>query len=115
MKTSSLLLMLLFFSCGKETSLTPNLQSCTLADSGWFVQKEIHDIEGTIVLDTSNKYLISLEDRKLTGWEYLGPCNLPDNHKTPNSKVKISGKIYSHRHLDYPYPPFELTSIRFSN
>jgi hypothetical protein len=115
MKTTSLLLMLLFFSCGKESSLSPNLQRCTLSDSGWIVVKVIHNIEGTIVLDTANTYLISFEDSNQTGWHSMLPCNLPENYKIPNSRVKISGKIYTYPRLDYAYDPIELTSIRFTN
>ena len=115
MKTSSLLLMLLFFSCGKETSLSPNLQRCTLSDNGWVVIKEVNDIEGTIVLDTANKYLITLDDKKIIGWNNVRPCNLPDNYKNPHSRVKLSGKLYNHPRIDYAYSPIELTSIRFND
>ena len=117
MKNSALLLMLLFFSCGKESSLSPNLQRCTLSDNGWVVIKEVNDIEGTIVLDTANKYLISFKNSNQTGWYSMRPCNLPENYKTPNSRVKISGTIYTSPRIDYDYhyDPIELTSIRFTN
>jgi hypothetical protein len=115
MKSTSLLLMLLFFSCGKETSLSPNLQSCTLSDTGWIVIKEVNDIEGTIVLDTANKYLISLDNKKIIGGDSMLPCNLPDNYKNPDSRVKLSGKLYTHPRIDYAYLKVELTSILFTD
>jgi hypothetical protein len=115
MKTSSLLLMLLFFSCGKESSLSPNLQRCTLSDNGWVVVKVLHNIEGTIVLDTANKYLISLDNKKIIGGDSMLPCNLPDNYKTADSRVKLSGKLYTHPRIDYAYLKVELTSILFTD
>lgn len=119
MKTFSsifiLLVSLLAISCGKNISLSPNLQSCTFSDNEWFVENEIRNVEGTIVLDSLEILVISIEDTKQTGWKGLVACNMPESFKMPNRKVKISGKIYSHPRMDYRYAPVELTSINFSN
>lgn len=106
---------LLSISCRRDTSLSPNLQRCTFSDNEWFVEREIQHVEGTVVQDTLEMFVISFEDRQQTGWTGLVACNMPDSFKISNRKVEISGKIYSHPRMDYRYAPIELTSIRFSN
>ncbi len=116
MKMRCLILPIFLFciSCEKNTLLSPNLQKCTFSDNEWFVYSEIHNIEGTVVLDSLDKFFIDFKDTKETGWERLIACNMPQSFKVANRKVKISGNIYSHPRMDYRYAPIELTSINFS-
>ncbi|MFS0489365.1 hypothetical protein [Leadbetterella byssophila] len=121
MKTISLLVIFLFpvlQSCKQESLKSGSLSKCVLLEQeSWTVQSEIQDITGTILKsqftnDTTQLFIIALDDQYNTE---VSPCNLPPTFETLDTKVIVSGKIYTHPTLDYPYPPIELSSINHLN
>jgi|GEM_PF-1620252 len=123
MKTSVLVLLLLFCtlqSCKHENPASAKLtftqlSSCMLSEKSeeWFVTSEAKEVSGTILKNeysgTTELFIIALDDSYNTK---VSPCNLPSAFAALNTKVIVSGKIYSHPRIDYGYAPMELSSIR---
>lgn len=117
MKTASLILIFLFLvlpGCKQENLKSGNLGRCpSLEQEPWTVESEVREVTDTILKnqftnDTTLRFIIALDDSYN---REVSLCNLPSDFKMLGTKVILSGKIYTHPRLDYPYPPIKLLSI----